>query len=167
MTSCNQPDYRIWSITLTLESNLNQSVRNHICQKFFSFSQPWQNSFFIFAIKIQLLLRLNQDKSNDRYSPWDSNLGCRMKGSDKSTKLWRPPCQNIFAKKNKKNHFCVPPSCVPCGVDSLSKVRKWDASEQCDQMARLIFQYLAIYNNENLPNSIRKLPKYVQNFAKY
>ena len=25
--------------------------------------------------------------------------------------------------------------------------------DQCDQMARLIFQYLAIYNIENLPNS--------------
>ena len=38
---------------------------------------------------------------------------------------------------------------------------------QCDQMARLIFQHLAIYNIENLPNSIRKLQKYVQNVAKY
>ena len=38
---------------------------------------------------------------------------------------------------------------------------------QCDQMARLLFQYLAIYNFENLPNSIRSLPKYVQNFSKY
>ena len=166
MTSCNQPDYRIWSITLTLESNLNQSVRIQVRGETTSV-KILAKFIFIFAIKIQLLLRLNQDKSNDRYSPWDSNLGSRMKGSDKSTKLWRPPCQNIFAKKNKKNHFCVPPSCVPCGVDSLSKVRKWDASEQCDQMARLIFQYLGIYNNENLPNSIRKLPKYVQNFAKY
>ena len=36
---------------------------------------------------------------------------------------------------------------------------------QCDQIARLIFQYWAIYNIENLP--IGKLPKYVKNFAKY
>ena len=35
---------------------------------------------------------------------------------------------------------------------------------QCDQMARLIFQHLAIYNIENLPNSIRKLQKW-QHFA--
>ena len=34
-------------------------------------------------------------------------------------------------------------------------------------MARLFVQYLAIYNIENLPNSIWKLPKYVQNFGKY
>ena len=26
---------------------------------------------------------------------------------------------------------------------------------QCDQMVRLFFQYLAIYNNENLPNRIK------------
>ena len=38
---------------------------------------------------------------------------------------------------------------------------------QCDQMAWFIFQNLAIYNSENLPNSIRKLPKYVQHFDKY
>ena len=29
---------------------------------------------------------------------------------------------------------------------------------QCDQMTRF-FQYLAIYSNENLPNSIKLLPK--------
>ena len=34
-------------------------------------------------------------------------------------------------------------------------------------MARLLFQYLAIYIIENLPNSKRSLPKHVQNFAKY
>ena len=38
---------------------------------------------------------------------------------------------------------------------------------QYDQMARLLFQYLAIFNIENLPKSIRNLPKDVQNFAKY
>ena len=30
---------------------------------------------------------------------------------------------------------------------------------QCDQMARLFFQYLAIYNDEILPKSIQKSPK--------
>ena len=30
---------------------------------------------------------------------------------------------------------------------------------QCDQMDRLLVQYLAIYNNENLPNIIKNLPK--------
>ena len=34
-------------------------------------------------------------------------------------------------------------------------------------MAWLLFQYLAIYNVETLPNNIRNLPKYVQKFAKY
>ena len=34
-------------------------------------------------------------------------------------------------------------------------------------MARLLFQYLAIYNIENVPNKIRNLPKYVQKFSKY
>ena len=29
---------------------------------------------------------------------------------------------------------------------------------QCDQMARLFFQYLAIYNDENLTRSIQKVP---------
>ena len=30
---------------------------------------------------------------------------------------------------------------------------------QCDQTSRLLLPYLAIYNNENYPNSIRHLPK--------
>ena len=38
---------------------------------------------------------------------------------------------------------------------------------QCDQMAKLVFQYLAIYNNENLPKIIEIDPKWVYNFAKY
>ena len=39
---------------------------------------------------------------------------------------------------------------------------------QCDQMVRLLFQYLAIYNNiEIFPNGIRNLSEYAQNFAKY
>ena len=31
--------------------------------------------------------------------------------------------------------------------------------EQCDQMARLFVQFLVIYNDENLPNSIHNLLK--------
>ena len=38
---------------------------------------------------------------------------------------------------------------------------------QCDQMAKLFFQYLAIYNIGHLPNTIWNLPKCVQNCAKY
>ena len=34
-------------------------------------------------------------------------------------------------------------------------------------MAGFLFKYLTIYNIENLPNTLRSLPKYVQNFAKY
>ena len=33
------------------------------------------------------------------------------------------------------------------------------AFEQWDQMTKLFVQYLAIYNHENLPNSILNLPK--------
>ena len=39
--------------------------------------------------------------------------------------------------------------------------------DQCDQMARLLFKHLTIYNVENLPNSIRNLPKYLQKFDEY
>ena len=38
---------------------------------------------------------------------------------------------------------------------------------QCDQMARLFFQYLAISNNKILSKSIQIVPKWVHNFAKY
>ena len=38
---------------------------------------------------------------------------------------------------------------------------------QYDQMAILLFQYLAINSNENLPNRIGNLTNSVQNFAKY
>ena len=34
-------------------------------------------------------------------------------------------------------------------------------------MAKLVFQYLAIHNNENLPKSIQIVPKWAHNFAKY
>ena len=37
---------------------------------------------------------------------------------------------------------------------------------QCDQMIILLVQYLNIYNNENLPNIINLLPKWVHNLAK-
>ena len=33
------------------------------------------------------------------------------------------------------------------------------AASQCDQMARLFVQYLAVCNNENLPSTIKNLPK--------
>ena len=36
---------------------------------------------------------------------------------------------------------------------------------QCDQMARLFVQYLAIYSNENSSNAIKELPKQVQQLA--
>ena len=32
-------------------------------------------------------------------------------------------------------------------------------ADQCDQMTRLCFQYLAIYSNEHLPKSIQIVPK--------
>ena len=32
---------------------------------------------------------------------------------------------------------------------------------------QIVFQHLAIYNNENLPKSIQIIPKWVHNFAKY
>ena len=38
---------------------------------------------------------------------------------------------------------------------------------QCDQMARLFAQYLAIYNRKNVPKNITILPKWVQNFVKH
>ena len=38
---------------------------------------------------------------------------------------------------------------------------------QCDQMAILIFLYLPICNNENVPNSKEYFPKMVQHFAIY
>ena len=37
---------------------------------------------------------------------------------------------------------------------------------QCDQMDRLFVRYLAICNDEHLPNSIQNLTKYIQKFAK-
>ena len=37
--------------------------------------------------------------------------------------------------------------------------------KQCDQMTKLCFQYLSIFSNENVPNSIQIVPKWVENFA--
>ena len=39
------------------------------------------------------------------------------------------------------------------------------ACRQCEQMARIFFQYLAIYKSVNLPKSIKYFPKQVQSFA--
>ena len=38
---------------------------------------------------------------------------------------------------------------------------------QCDQIATLLFQYLAINSKENLPNWDRSLPNWAQIFAQY
>ena len=35
-------------------------------------------------------------------------------------------------------------------------------SHQCDQMARLLFKYLIIYNIKNMPNCISNLPNFCQ-----
>ena len=48
----------------------------------------------------------------------------------------------------------------------------WDENEevptyQCYQMVRWVFQYLAIYSNENVPKSIQIVSKWVHHFAKY
>ena len=41
-------------------------------------------------------------------------------------------------------------------------ILKWElpSSRQCDQMARVFFQKLAISSNDNMPNSIKFLPKW-------
>ena len=41
------------------------------------------------------------------------------------------------------------------------------SSWQCDQIEKLVFQYLAIYYNENMPNGQTKFPNDVQKLAKY
>ena len=41
------------------------------------------------------------------------------------------------------------------------------AGDQSDQMARFFVQYLAIYNNENLPNRIKMAKGMVLNFIKF
>ena len=40
------------------------------------------------------------------------------------------------------------------------------SKNQCDKVARLFFQHLVIYINENLPNCIKNMPKSVQIFPK-
>ena len=64
--------------------------------------------------------------------------------------LWSVRCQDLNAELS-----------IPC-LRLLSHL-----SNQCDQVARLFFQYLAAYNNENLPKSIHIDTKWVHNFAKY
>ena len=44
------------------------------------------------------------------------------------------------------------------GAVSMIRLTEIDDRTQCDQMA-VFFQYLAIENNENLPKSIKYLPK--------
>ena len=41
----------------------------------------------------------------------------------------------------------------------------YEVSDQCDQMARLFLQYLAIQNNENLPKSLKYLINQVHKFC--
>ena len=48
----------------------------------------------------------------------------------------------------------------------LSQMNVVAGGYPCDQIARLFFRFLAIYN-ENLSYSIKSWPKKVQNFAKY
>ena len=43
-------------------------------------------------------------------------------------------------------------------VSQVGKAQR-KSLEQCDQMARLLAQYLAIYNNAHLPNTIKNSPK--------
>ena len=47
--------------------------------------------------------------------------------------------------------------------------RNWTfaVTNQCDQIGILFFQFLAIQNHENLPKSLKYLPKEAHNFAKY
>ena len=42
-----------------------------------------------------------------------------------------------------------------CNYDTLKDVQFLSTCFQCDQMTRLFVQYLAIYNNKNLPSSIK------------
>ena len=48
----------------------------------------------------------------------------------------------------------------------MQRDRNKNGQEQCEQMDRLFVQYLAIIQNENLPD-FKKLPQQVQNYAKY
>ena len=42
-----------------------------------------------------------------------------------------------------------------------------DVGLQCDQMARLIFQYLAVYDKENVPNRFKICQSRLKIFAKF
>ena len=50
-------------------------------------------------------------------------------------------------------------------VRKARSVKDGKPYHQGDQMARFIVQFLALYNKVNLPNSKKKQPKQVQNFA--
>ena len=74
-------------------------------------------------------------------------------------------------------------SCFTCGLHSDLVVECFTRSStncvrqivsmresgaQCDQVAILDFNYLAIYNNENMPQALPQVvPKWVRNFAHY
>ena len=47
-------------------------------------------------------------------------------------------------------------------IKGPSKLSRLVTYKQCDQMAKIILKYLAICNNENLPNGKRSLPQYCQ-----
>ena len=50
-------------------------------------------------------------------------------------------------------------------LESIHGKRRWLSQVQCDQMNKLYFQYLAIFSNENVPNSIQIVAKWVVNFT--
>ena len=52
-------------------------------------------------------------------------------------------------------------------IKGPSKLSRLVTYKQCDQMAKIILKYLAICNNENLPNDKSFLPQLDQHFAKY
>ena len=51
-------------------------------------------------------------------------------------------------------------------IKENSTFKKFPNGDQCDRMARIFFQYLANYTNENFLNTKRGLPKLVQDCAK-
>ena len=69
----------------------------------------------------------------------------------------RPPLH--FNKDEKRN--------TPLNKAFHSGKEDFEWCNQGDQMARLLFQYLAIYNIKNLPDSSFNLPKCVKIFDKY
>ena len=73
----------------------------------------------------------------------------------------------ILGQKNCSNFgVLVWPKFFYC-LEMLNLKNCLNFCEQCDQMVILFFQFLVIQNTENLPKSIKCLPKQVHNFAKY